>query len=279
MEAWVAWFHERSSGSVVKAVAETAEALGFDGVALADHIALPKEQKARHPVMGTPFDPLTPNLDPFTVAATMGAVSSHLRFMTYSLVSGMRNPFTIARQAGSLAELTSGRFNLGITPGWNTDEMELLGHDPKTRGKRFDEALDVIRGLWREDLFSFKGEHYSFEEVGVCPRPTVPPPILIGGDSPKSFHRAARFDGWIGMTMSTDEVAKVAEIVRRDDADKRIYLIASEPMTDDYVERVEAAGVDGLVHMLWPPASAEREEAEPKCEAMRDFAKRWLSTR
>ena len=55
-----------------------------------------------------------------------------------------------------MAGLTSNRFTLGIT-GWLTDEMQLLGHDPKTRGKRFDEALQVIRGCGKTTCFHMKG--------------------------------------------------------------------------------------------------------------------------
>jgi len=136
----------------------------------------------------------------------MGAVTSKLQFMTYALVGGMRDPFSIARQAGSLAGLTDGRFTLGITPGWLTDEMELLGHDPKTRGKRLDEALQVIQGLWQHDLYSFSGEYYQFEEVAVNPRPAESPKILIGGNSPKSYERAKHYDGWIGMVPSPQQM-------------------------------------------------------------------------
>ncbi len=222
MEFWIGWFHEQTDGDDVKAIATTAEELGFAGVALSDHIALPKHQLARHPETGIAYDPRVPNVDPFTVAATMGAVTTRLRSMTYALVAGMRDPFSIARQSASLAGLTGNRFALGTTPGWLTDEIALLGHDPKTRGKRFDEALQVISGLWQNDLFSFAGEHYNFTEVAVCPRPATAPLLLIGGNSPKSYRRAKNYDGWIGMTMTVDAVAAVAETVRSEDKNKKI---------------------------------------------------------
>lgn len=276
MEYWVAWFHEQTDGEEVKLIAQTAESEGFTGVALSDHIALPREQVARHPVLRQPYDPLQPNIDPFTVAATMGAVTKDLRFMTYSLVSGMRDPFSIARQSASLAGLTGDRFTLGITPGWLTDEMKLLGHDPKTRGKRFDEALQVIRGLWENDLFSYAGEHYNFQDVAVCPRPAVAPRIMIGGNSPKSFQRARHFDGWIGMTLSVDAVTEVAHTVRKGGAYKKIYMIPPEPLSDSYLQQLQAAGVDGLVYMLWMPGDPAAASADAKCELMQKFSQRWI---
>lgn len=276
MEYWVAWFHEQTDGEEVKLIAQTAESLGFTGVALSDHIALPKEQVARHPVLRRPYDPLQPNIDPFTVAATMGAVTKDLRFMTYSLVAGMRDPFSVARQSASMAGLTSNRFTLGITPGWLTDEIRLLGHDPKTRGKRFDEALQVIRGLWENDLFSYEGEHYNFRDVAVCPRPAIAPKIMIGGNSPKSFERARHFDGWIGMTMSVDDVTEVAKTVRKGGADKKIYMIPPEPLSDTYLQQLQTAGVDGLVYMLWMPGDLATASSEAKYELMQNFSQRWI---
>lgn len=276
MEYWIPWFHEKTDGDDVKLIAQTAESLGFTGVALSDHIALPKEQVARHPVLKQPYDPLQPNIEPFTVAATMAAVTKGLRFMTYSLVAGMRDPFSIARQSASMAGLTSNRFTLGITPGWLTDEMQLLGHDPKTRGKRFDEALQVIRGLWENDLFSYEGEYYNFRDVAVCPRPAIAPQIMIGGNSPKSYERARHFDGWIGMTMSVEEVTEVANTVRQGGAGKKIYMIPPEPLSDVYLQQLQAAGVDGLVYMLWMPGAPGAASAEAKCELMQNFARRWI---
>ncbi len=275
MEHWVSWFHEQTDGKEVSVVSQAAESLGFTGVAFSDHVAIPKNHESLHPELRKPYDYSLPMIDPFTVAASMGAVTSKLRFMTYALVGSMRDPFSIARQAGSLAGLTNGRFALGITPGWLREEIELLGHDPKTRGKRFDEALQVIKGLWEHELFSFRGEHYQFEEVAVCPRPLVTPKIFIGGNSPKSFARARHYDGWIGMTLQLEEVSEVSRIVRSTPGQKSIYLIPSQPLNTEYLSQLEAVGVDGLVHMIWFPGVPTA--VDEKCQLMESFAREWIS--
>ena len=99
MEHWISWFHEQTDSEEVRTVAQTAEALGFAGVAMADHVAIPRNHKSLHPEMRQPYDYRLPLIDPFTVTASMAAVTSTLRFMTYALVGSMRDPFTIARQA------------------------------------------------------------------------------------------------------------------------------------------------------------------------------------
>jgi len=163
---------------------------------------------------------------------------------------------------------------LGITPGWLTDEIALLGHDPKTRGKRLDEALQVIEGLWQHDLYSFSGEHYQFEEVAVNPRPAVAPKVLIGGNSPKSYQRAKRFDGWIGMTLTLEQVAEIAQVVRSTPGEKLIYQVAAQPIDQDYLQKLEVAGVDGLVHMIWFPGVPTA--VEEKLRLMEAFARDWI---
>jgi probable F420-dependent oxidoreductase len=270
MEFWLAWFHENNRGHDVTTIAREAEALGYTGVALSDHVALPKHQQSRHPLRGIPYDPEIPNIEPMTTAAAMSAVTSKLRFMTYAYVMGMRDPFTVAKQAAALSDLSDGRFALGMTPGWNTDEIALLGHDPSTRGKRFVESIEVIKGLWHNDLFSFSGEHYAFEDVGIAPRPAVPPDIYIGGNSPLAIKRAAANAGWIGMNHSVEELKPLIGTLDELSGGKaNSYVIAAEQLTDAYVQALEALNVTGIVLMPWVTEAPPDGGLDIKLEAMR----------
>ena len=278
MEFWLGWFHEHSTGSDVLEIARQAEQLGFTGVALPDHVAIPKEQASRHPLRGTGYDPHMPYIDPFTTAAAMGAVTDKLRFMTYALVMGMRDPFTVAKMAASLSDLTDGRFDLGITPGWLKEEMALLGHDPKTRGKRFDEALAVMDGLWRNDFFSYKGEHYQFNDVAIYPSPVVTPKILIGGHSKKALDRVGRHDGWIGMNHPTDELVVMLHDLKADPtaSKKEHYIIPPDSLTQDSIEQMANLGVRGMVIMPWPLLDPAYATVKARLATMEAFAAQWL---
>jgi probable F420-dependent oxidoreductase len=277
MEYWLAWFHESNKGAEVKAIAEAAEALGYTGVALSDHVALPKVQKSRHPMLGIPYDPATPNIEPITTAATMAAVTGKLRFMTYAYVMGMREPFTVAKQIAALADLSENRFALGITPGWNTDEIALLGHDPATRGKRFLESIDVIKGLWRNDLFSYNGTHYNFKEVGISPRPEIEPQIFIGGNSPIAIKRAASNAGWIGMNHPREELRTLFEqLDELSNGKAKKYVVAAEQLSDEYIGFLQGQGVTGIVLMPWPVMVPSSEPLAAKLAAMKDMARHWL---
>ena len=277
MEYWLAWFHETNRGADVKAIARHAEALGYTGVALSDHVALPKMQQSRHPMLGIPYDPAIPNIEPMTTAATMAAVTETLRFMTYAYVMGMRDPFTVAKQSAALADLSDNRFALGITPGWNTDEIALLGHDPATRGKRFVESLEVMQGLWTQDLFSYAGQCYQFQDVGIAPRPSTPPPVFIGGNSPLAIKRAANQAGWIGMNHSIEELKPLLNTLQELSAgEAAAYVIAAEPLSEDYLGSLAALNVKGIVLMPWAVMEPDSEPLEEKMRAMTALAEYWL---
>lgn len=277
MKFWLAWFGERNRSAEAKAVARAAEDLGYEGVAVSDHVALPLEQKSLHPIQKMPYDPLRNYPEPITTLATMAAVTERLRFMTYAYVMGMREPFSVAKQAGALSDLSGGRFGLGITPGWQREEIALLGHDPKTRGGRFGESLEVMDGLWRNDLFSYHGEHYRFTDVGISPRPESPPEILIGGNSSLSIERAARYQGWIGMNHPLEMLKEMlTDLDDRSEGKARKYVIAAQALSDGYLKDLESLGVDGLVVMPWSPVSETPEPLELKLEAMQRVAEQWI---
>ena len=276
MEYWLAWLHENNNGDDVKAIAREAEALGYTGVALSDHVALPREQQSRHPTRGIPYDPLIPNIEPITTTAVMSAVTESLRFMTYAYVMGMRDPFTVAKQAAALADLSNNRFSLGITPGWNTDEIALLGHNPKTRGTRFVESIEIIKGLWSNDLFSYEGEHYRFKDVGITPRPARPPEIYIGGNSPIAIRRAAVNGGWIGMNHPLEELEGLLGTLDELSGGKaQKFVMATEELNDDYLRRLEALGIRGVVLMPWAGKAQPAGDLDIKLEAMRQAAVFW----
>lgn len=136
-------------------------------------------------------------LDPFTALAFVAATSPSLMLQTNILVLPYRNPFITAKAAATLQVLSGGRFILGVGSGYQPDEFAALGVDFRERGKLTDEALEVIREIWKGGAIVRKGMH--FNAVGNEPRPPLetPPKIWIGGSSNKAIERAAQHgDGW-----------------------------------------------------------------------------------
>jgi alkanesulfonate monooxygenase SsuD/methylene tetrahydromethanopterin reductase-like flavin-dependent oxidoreductase (luciferase family) len=119
LEHWLPIMFEDTSQ--ILDIAKEAEAAGFAGVALADHVAIPVGFASVHPSGDTPFAPDSEFVDPVSTAAAILAVTTSLRAMTYVYIVTMRDPWSVAKAAGTLSVLSGGRFALGVGAGWLTE--------------------------------------------------------------------------------------------------------------------------------------------------------------
>ncbi len=142
---------------------------------------------------------LAPTLEPLTALAAVAARTRRLRFGTAVLVLPFRSPLLAAKALATLDLLSEGRVFPAVGVGVaDRREWEAAGVPPGSRGARTDEALEVIRRLWREDEVSYRGSYFTLDRVRLEPRPAVPPPIWTGGSSEPALRRTGRFaDGWI----------------------------------------------------------------------------------
>jgi alkanesulfonate monooxygenase SsuD/methylene tetrahydromethanopterin reductase-like flavin-dependent oxidoreductase (luciferase family) len=125
----------------------------------------------------------------------------------------LRHPVPVARQLASLAELAPGRLTLGVgIGGEDPHELEICGVNPKTRGRRMDECLQILRGLSDGIPVNFDGEFFSLHYALILPAPSPPIPLIVGGRSDAAVRRAARLgDGWLGIWISPQRFASVAQ--------------------------------------------------------------------
>ncbi|MET0952833.1 MAG: TIGR03619 family F420-dependent LLM class oxidoreductase [Aeromicrobium sp.] len=266
-------------------VARRAEECGFDGLALPDHVAYPATVDAEYP--GTadgsvPWDlDTTPWVDPLVAMAAIAAGTQRLRLMTHIFVLPLRSPVLVAKTAGSLAALFPGRIELGIGVGWLPVEFEATGTDFRTRGRRTDEAIDVLRALWGSQPATHHGEHYSFDALGMYPVPSTPPPLLIGGASAASFRRAAlRGDGFTAMpaTIQTyaDEVLPtlhmaLAEHARSDDG-FHVNVVPPDVRGAADLRRLDDLGVTSVQLHPFDRETATNGSLEAKLDAIEIYA-------
>jgi len=226
-------------------LARTAEDCGFAAVALPDSIFYSEHVAAAYPY--TPdgrrfWTSDTPWVDPLIAAAAMGAVTSRIRFYTQVLKLGPRNPLLLARQVGSVANLTGDRFGLGIGLGWTPEEFEWCGAPFEGRGARVDEAIEVLRLVLGGGMADYHGKHFDFDKLQMSPAPREPVPIYVGGHTEAALRRAARTgDGWSSAMMRFDElratIARLA-VLRAE------YGRAEEPFEIQAV-CVDRFGLDG----------------------------------
>jgi probable F420-dependent oxidoreductase len=244
-------------------LARHAEAVGFDQVALSDHVFYPEKLSSSYPYTpdGRPlFRPDTAWPDVWVMVGAMASVTERIEFTTNVYVLPARNPFIVAKAVGTAAFLTGDRVSLGVGAGWMREEFEVLEQPFAGRGARMDEQIEVLRTLWRGGMVEHHGEHYDFDKVEMAPVPSKPVPILVGGHSERALRRAARIgDGWIGIHYTLAELeAYVARLLAyREEygtTDRPFEVVGSVTdvlPTPEVCAELEEAGVDTLITSAW----------------------------
>ena len=138
---------------------------------------------------------------------------------TIVMCNSWRNPALMAKMASSLQHLSSGRFVLGYGAGWSKPEYDAYGFDfpPfKTRIEMLEEGVQIIKGLWTEAPFTFKGEHYTILDAYCEPKPDPLPPILIGGAGERYTLRAVarHADWWNDLCRPLDDLKRKLAVLK-----------------------------------------------------------------
>jgi alkanesulfonate monooxygenase SsuD/methylene tetrahydromethanopterin reductase-like flavin-dependent oxidoreductase (luciferase family) len=149
--------------------------------------------------------------DGLITATAMLAAQDDLPVYVALYLLPLRHPVPVARQLATIAQLAPGRLTLGVgLGGEDPHEIEICGIDPKTRGRRMDECLRILRSLGDGTPLTFDGEFFSLREALILPPPSPPVPLIVGGRSDAAVSRAARLgDGWLGIWVSPHRYSAV----------------------------------------------------------------------
>lgn len=139
-------------------------------------------------------------LDPLTITAALAAVTSRIHFIS-AVLPGFVHPVTLAKMGATLDHISSGRWHVNLVSGWFQEEQEMFGipwipHEDRYR--RSEEYLEVLKGLWTNETFSYRGKYYEIQEGRIRPFPYQKPypSIYQGGNSPEARSMAARLSDW-----------------------------------------------------------------------------------
>jgi alkanesulfonate monooxygenase SsuD/methylene tetrahydromethanopterin reductase-like flavin-dependent oxidoreductase (luciferase family) len=217
-------------------LAQEAEDAGWDGVFIPDNLAI---QTADFSASRW--------FDPWVVLTAMALKTERIRIGTMITPVPRRRPWKLAREAQTLDHLSNGRLILSVGLGQSEFDggFYKVGEptDLKTRAALLDEGLEIIAGLWQGKPFSFKGDHYTVDNMTMLPAPLQSPriPIWVVGVWPKekSMRRALRWDGVIpqkykatmsDMYMGADEFRKIKQYIEEHHPrPDRFDIIAGRP--------------------------------------------------
>jgi alkanesulfonate monooxygenase SsuD/methylene tetrahydromethanopterin reductase-like flavin-dependent oxidoreductase (luciferase family) len=178
--------------------AQAAEAAGVDGVFVGDHVTF----------YGWGSDALIK-------LAPIAAVTEKLELQTCVYLLALRHPTPVALQAAMVDQLSRGRLIMGIgIGGEDANEWWACGVDPKTRARRTDESMQILRSLWTQEETSFDGKYFKLDQVRMRPKPFCAGGVTMqaGGRSDAALRRTARYaDGWTGIWVSVRRFVEAGE--------------------------------------------------------------------
>jgi len=248
--------------------ARSVEAMGGDGLWVADRLLAPVDPKVGYGGGTTIPREFHAVLDPFTLMAVAAAVTERVQIGTNVLNAPWYPPALLARSLTSIDRVSRGRLVVGFGVGWSPEEYEAAGVPMGERGARLDECLDGLEALWTTDPAEYHGRYWSIPatHANLKPAQTPRPPIYLAAFAPKAIERvAARADGWLPVhrpgagdfdprahvTTPLGHIRQLAEKRGRDplsiDAILRVYPTEDgtvEQTVDTLVRARDEAGID-----------------------------------
>ena len=289
-------------------LAVAAEQAGFSSFTVPDSIAYPQRSASGYPYTADgnrAFLEDKPFLDPFSLIPALGAVTERLRFTTFVVKLPIRQPVLVAKSAASVAVLTNNRLALGVGLSPWPEDYRICGQEWKGRGVRLEEMIAILRGLTSSpaqtraaeagrgprtylpgEFFEFHGRHYDLEPIKLCPIPTRPIPILIGGHADAALRRAARIaDGWMhaggGEAQDLDAALRRLTELRREHGRERepfeIHVISLDAYTPDGARRLEEKGVTDAIVGFRNAYEQDTQTLDQKIDALRAYADRVIA--
>ncbi len=262
----------------MKAMAETAEAVGLDAIWVGDHLLYEDNGVRRGP------------WEAWSLLAGVAAVTSRVRIGPLVAALPFHHPAVLAKAAAAVDSIAGGRLLFGVGAGWNQIEFEAFGLPYDRRVARFAEAFTIVRRLLDRERVEFEGEFYQLAGAELIPPPIGPIPMMIGSNRPKMLAIALPHVQWwntwySGFDNDVDQLPALLDSIDqaclRANREPRSLLRSvavylgfgerSERRTggtpwwgsaDDHLSRLEAmaaAGVDEVIGIL-DPITAETVE-------------------
>jgi probable F420-dependent oxidoreductase len=251
-----------------------AEDHGFESLFFPEHTHIPASRRTPYPGGGELPREYSHTYDPFVALATVAEATERINLATGICLVVERDPITTAKEVASLDQLSDGRFLFGVGAGWNREEMENHGTDPRRRFSLMRERVEAMKAIWAQDEAEYHGEQVDLDPIWSWPKPVQEPhpPVLIGGNGEKVLDRVVAFgDEWmpnLGLT-DLDQVARRVEQLQEKAAEAGRGEI---PVTGSAAPRdpgaIERLAEMGLHRLVWYVRPEPRDVVAPKVEKL-----------
>jgi probable F420-dependent oxidoreductase len=260
-------------------LARLAEEHELESVWVAEHTHIPVSRRTPYPAGGELPREYSHTYDPFVTLTAMAAATERIAVATGICLVVEHDPIVLAKQVATLDRISGGRLIFGVGAGWNLEEMENHGTNPRTRFTLLRERVEAMKAIWAGEEAEYHGRFVDFDPIWQWPKPVQDPhpPVLLGGNGPKVLERVVAFaDGWMpnwGLQTNEELVARIEELQRlaagagRGPIPVTVYAPRSKP---EVLEPLAEAGVERVV--LWVPP-ATRDEVAPRLERFASLAR------
>lgn len=271
--------------AIIRDFAQAAEELGFERLTIIDHVLAAPDAAEDDPSWAEGYTLANGFHEPMTLLGFMAAVTGSIRLMTANIILPQRQTVLVAKQAAEVDILSRGRLDLGVGLGWNRVEYQALGMNFEDRGKRIEEQVHLMRGLWTEPAVTFDGEWHNLVETGLNPKPVQRPiPVWFGAVVDPAVRRAARLgDGLLVFPHldSRDEVGRTIELflenaaaAGRDPATLGVdgTVFARDGGVDDWMKAAESWKSLGATTVTFRTSDSGYRNIDAHIDAMRRLA-------
>lgn len=242
------------------ALAEAAEAAGFESMWTVEHTVVPGGYGSTYPYAAggkmAGGDDSIPLPDPLIWMAYVAAATKRVKLATGIMILPQHQPAVVAKQVATLDHMSGGRILLGIGVGWLKEEFDVLGVPFEDRGRRTDEYMRALREFWGSEKPTFQGEFIRFKDAYCQPRPVNGSvPLIVGGHSPAAARRAGRLgDGFFPARGAPKELFDLARQTAREAGrdPEALEITVSLP---DNLDDIPALAKMGVSRVLVPVAS------------------------
>jgi probable F420-dependent oxidoreductase len=258
------------------------EERGFDTLFFPEHTHIPASRRTPWPGGADLPREYSHTYDVFVALTAVAATTEKLLLGTGICLVVERDPITLAKEVASLDFISNGRLLFGVGGGWNREEMENHGTDPRTRFPLMRERILAMKEIWTQDEAEYHGKYVNFDPIWSWPKPVQKPhpPIYVGGDGPGTFQRVIEYgDAWMPIptrseTPLVERVGRLNEMAEEAGRGRIPVTVYGAVAREEVIAHYADIGIDRCTFWLPPvPESEAIPQLDRYAEMMGSFAK------